>query len=255
MWEKTKTKTTKYELEDLDIIINWAKVQLIQDDAKFDLGNHNGNLRHLLTNQPPKTQTLFRTYFSNNTNQEQEYSFKTERTTRQSCTFSFYKGFSREREGGINVKIPQDIIEIGGGIRSEQSIECGKDQTKEEEVRWGVDSMIRVRPNTRTQAALVINELELERDFSIEIRLNGRLTVNLNSKRENNLFVKSFSGDIVDIISRALERHWLPANASIFDIVDTNNAQKYARTIVRGRCKFRLGVEQHVTLNEQEIKN
>ena len=63
--------------------------------------------------------------------------------------------------------------------------------------------MIRVKPNSRTQASLVINELELERNFTVETRLRGRLIVTLNSRKENNLFVKSFSGDIVEIISRA----------------------------------------------------
>lgn len=245
MWFQTKGKS-KYEFEDLDIIVNWAKVDLDQDEAKFETTTKS------LHSHAPTTQTLFRTYFTNRTDMEQEYSFKTSRTTRQSCGFSFIKGFSREKEGGVKFKLPEDIIEIGGGIRSEQSVECGKDQTKEEEVCWGVDSMIKVKPHSKTRASLVISELHLERDFTLETRLKGRLLVTLNSRTDTNQFVKSFSGDIVEIIRVAIEKHWMPANASIFEIVDSNSG-KYARTLLKGKCNFRLGVEQHVTLDEENV--
>jgi hypothetical protein len=251
MWEKTKTKqqASKYEFEDLEIIVNWGKVELIQDDAKFDSDTR------ALSNRNVSTQTLFRTYFTNKTDQEQEYSFKTERVTRQTCGFSFFKGFTREKEGGVTFKLPQDIIEIGGGLRSEHSIECGKDQTKEEEVTWGVDSIIRVKPHTKTCASLVITETEFDRNFSLSTRLKGRLLVTLLHRKENNAFVKSFSGDIVEIISKALEKFWLPVNHSsgnVFEIVEING-HKYAKSTIRGKCKFRLGIEQHVTLDEQPV--
>ena len=175
MWGHTKGKS-KYEFEDLDIIVNWAKVELEQDEAKFDTNSKS------LHSHAPTTQTLFRTYFTNRTDMEQEYSFQTTRVTRQSCGFSFIKGFCREKEGGVKFKLPEDIIEIGGGIRSEQSVECGKDQTKEEEVSWGVDSMIKVKPHSKTRASLVISELHLERNFTLETRLKGKFILSFNFK-------------------------------------------------------------------------
>lgn len=168
MWQMSKGKS-KYEFEDLDIVVNWAKVTLEQDEARFDSQRNTSSIH----SQVPTTQTLFRTYFTNRTDMEQEYSFQTSRITRQSCGFSFVKGFCREKEGGVKFKLPEDIIEIGGGIRSEQSVECGKDQTKEEEVCWSVDSMIKVKPHTKTRASLVISELQLERNFTLETRLKG----------------------------------------------------------------------------------
>ena len=191
MWERTKTKQqAKYEFEDLEIVVNWAKVELAQDEAKFDTHANS------LNSHVPVSQTLFRTYFTNQTGTEQEYSFKTERTTRQCCGFSFIKGFSREKEGCVKFKLPEDILEIGGGIRSEQSVECGKDETKEEEVRWGVDSMIRVKPHTKTRASLVISELVMERAFNLETRLKGILfasrvfLINATLSKPRNMFEK-----------------------------------------------------------------
>lgn len=74
----------------------------------------------------------------------------------------------------------------------------------------------------------------------------------LNNRRENNQFVKSFSGDIVEIIAKASEKLWLSSGSSIFETIEING-NKYARTVLKGKCKFRLGVEQYVTLDEEEI--
>lgn len=82
--------------------------------------------------------------------------------------------------------------------------------------------------------------------------LKGRLTATLTNRRENNQFVKAFSGDIVEIISKAMEKLWLPQGASIFEVIDANGT-KYARTVLKGKCKFRLGVEQKVTLAEEKV--
>lgn len=97
MWEKTKSRSEKkYEFEELDIEINWGKMDIVHEEAKFEPKKA----------PKPMNQTLFKTYFTNKTNQVQEYSFKTERVTRQSCGFSFNKGFSREKEANISLKIP-----------------------------------------------------------------------------------------------------------------------------------------------------
>ena len=90
MWERTKSKAdSKFDFDELEIVIDWKRCDISQEEAKFENKFLKGNLR---------TQTLFRTYFTNRTETEQEYSFKTERTTRQSCAFTFMKGFSREKE-------------------------------------------------------------------------------------------------------------------------------------------------------------
>ena len=68
----------------------------------------------------------------------------------------------------------------------------------------------------------------------------------------NKQFLKSFSGEIVEIINKSISNLWLPPNSSIFEIVDAPSG-KYVRTVLKGKCKFRLGVEQHVTIDEENI--
>ena len=159
-------KDTKFEK--LDIKIIWDKLSLQQDDAIFEdvITGKNGS---------PQSQTLFETFFYNMSNTDQEFSLRTERKTRQSTEFSFTKGFSQSKELNVSIKIPYDIVEVGGGIKREQSVECGKTNTYEEEFTWGLDNVIRVPPKTRTHASLVIDELELERNFHLVTYLKGKL--------------------------------------------------------------------------------
>jgi hypothetical protein len=79
--------------DDVEIIVNWKRVEIIQDDAKFNLAFDDS------TPKIPISQTLFRTTFTNTTNTEQEYSFKTERKTAQTCSYTFQQGFCKTKEG------------------------------------------------------------------------------------------------------------------------------------------------------------
>jgi len=250
MWEKTKSmsKSAKQqpqiEFEDLEIIVNWKKVDILQDDAVF---KDDKSISKKLNQQ-----TLFRTYFTNETEQEQEYSFKTERKTRQSCSFSFVKGFSREKEGQITFKLPYEIVEIGAGLKTEQSVEYGRDQTNEEEISWGVDSLIKVSPLSKTTAELVINELELVRDFHVVSYFKGRLSVCLNLKKDNT-FVKSLAGDIVQILAMAADKHWIIMETNRVQFIRLNGGTEVAKMESSGKCNIRLGVEQHINLKDEKL--
>jgi hypothetical protein len=70
--------------------------------------------------------------------------------------------------------LPHEILEIGSGIRNQHLVEFGKDETKEEEIKWGVDSLIRVPPHTCTTAELVITEHQLDRNFTVDVKIKGK---------------------------------------------------------------------------------
>lgn len=72
----------------------------------------------------------------------------------------------------------------------------------------------------------------------------------LFNKKQNNQFEKSFSGDLVEIISNAIEKFWIPPKSNIFEVL---KEEKYARAILRGKCQFKLGVEQFVDISEQKL--
>ena len=70
--------------------------------------------------------------------------------------------------------------------------------------------------------------------------------------RKDNSFVKTFNADIEDIIGLAAEKYWLSQKSCSFEIVNVHGV-KYVKASLKGKCKFRLGVEQHVTLKEEKL--
>ena len=145
MWELSKRsrENVKYRREELQVTLNWKRVQFWQSEAKFDCSAQA---------RLPKSQILFRTYFSNNTDRDQEYSLRAERSTITSLNFQYTRGFTKEKEGAITFKLPHEVLEVGGGLRHEQRVEYGKDSTFETQMTWSADSAIRVAPRSRANA-------------------------------------------------------------------------------------------------------
>ena len=73
----------------------------------------------------------------------------------------------------------------------------------------------------------------------------------LNSKKDH-FFVKSFVGDIVQIIGLAKDKCWIPESSKV-QIINIRNTE-IVKIDFSGVCTFRLGIEQHINLNEEEIK-
>lgn len=132
MFRFTKTKEQgKIEKECLEFTINWKHVAFEFDSPDYTIvpaalrGGH-GPKKNM---QP---QVLFRTVFTNTTNREQEYSFKTERITRSAATVIVEKGVCRGVEMGLTLKTPCEVLEANAGFKSEISVvNIGEDTTEE----------------------------------------------------------------------------------------------------------------------------
>ncbi|CAF0826277.1 unnamed protein product, partial [Didymodactylos carnosus] len=226
MMEATKTRqTSQYKREELIININWKRVQFTQSEAEF----HGAPPIKL-----PKSQTLFKTTFANKTETDQVYSFKTQRRTISTFCFTFNQGFCKSQEGAVVFRLPEQIVEVGGGIKREQRIEYGQDKTNEQEMLWCVDNVVKVPPRTKAFAELYINEEQYNGDFSVEVRFSGRITATISTRTNPNNYIKYMEGDIVNIV-----RDYIQGQNSNrgFEIVD-NWQVKY---IMRGKVQFRYG--------------
>ena len=100
----------------------------------------------------PKSQILFKTHFSNNTDRDQEYSLRAERSTITTLNFTFTRGFTKEKDGTVKFKLPSEVLEVGGGLRHEQRVDFGKDSTFETQMSWSADSAICVAPHSKANA-------------------------------------------------------------------------------------------------------
>jgi len=76
-----------------------------------------------------------------------------------------------------------------------------------------------------------------------------QVLVSVTNCRDNNSFVKSIDGDLVEIIRREVENNGL--KGFTFD-ARQNGVASY---VTRGRCSFRYGIEQHVQLSQEKLIN
>jgi len=231
MFDATRTKSQKdLKLEDLNMEINWKKIKFTHSDPDYI---------DKVKPENPQSQVLFKTCFTNNTDNVQEYCFKTERSTKSTCEVSVERGLTIGEELSLNIKTPCEILEIGGGFSRELSVTNYTGQCYEEELVWGVDSQIKVKPHHKTTAELVVNEDQYESKFKVKSFFSGKIHVTILNLRDNNSFVKSVSGDIVNIMN----------GEQGFNI---ENDQ--VTFVSKGTCNFRYGVEQNIQLNEEALE-
>ena len=236
MFKITRSKEqSRIALDDLQFNVNWKRAKIRHSEPDYDDQRSPG---------APNTQVLFKTTFTNNTENEQEYSFRTERTTVSTCEVEIEKGVSYGMDLGVSLKLPSEILEVGAGFRRDISLTSTVGECFEETLTWGVDSLVKVPPLHKTTAELVITEDTSAAAFKIRTRLSGRISVHITNIRDNNSFVKNIDGDIVEILKREI------ADGGLQSMTPEKNCVTY---ITKGNCSFRYGVEQHVKLSEEPL--
>ena len=93
----------------------------------------------------PSMSVLFRTKFKNMTDRQQEYTMKTEKTTKSALITEVESGYTRGVEMSVTLKTPGELLEANAGYRREYSLTHLSGESFEEELHWGVDSVIKVR--------------------------------------------------------------------------------------------------------------
>ena len=235
MFEITKnTEQTKILKEYLMFTVNWKRVRFVHHEPQFV---------DKKKSPEPKSQILFKTHFSNCTDYDQEYSFKTERTTSSVCEIQDQRAVTVGYELNLNFKTPCDVFAAQAGFKRELSLTNCQGETIEESLTWDVDSVIKVPSHHKTIAELVVFEDEFEGNFSMSSDISGKVLVFVTNVRDNNSLVKSIEGDIGEIMKKELENglKGFTVESGIVSFV------------TKWRCNFCYGVEQHVTLNQEEL--
>ncbi len=245
-------RAKSFELADLDLELNWANVKFTQEQANFTGTS--------TTNKLTK-QTLFQSSFDNRTSHVQETCFRVERETTQSYALTFSKGWSRQTQVGLKVPflkniiklvVPVDVLEFSGGLTKEIHAECGQDTSQEEKIQWRCDTKVNVGPLSKVTASLRITELEMEKSFSGVTFIEGRLVAVLSHPKYG--FVNSYSGSVFEIVQMALEKGWVPARSEANYVLTQINERRGVRACFGGVCKFRLGFDQVVEIQEEKIE-
>lgn len=208
--------------------INWNHVRI-----------HHGKTEYYdqVKQSTPKTHVLFTAHFTNDTDQQQVYTLKTERRTKSTCNISMEKCYTIGFNVDIKLCPPNPVIEANAGFKGEMSVKKADEESFEEELVWSVDNQISVPPKYKTKADLVLKEDEYTSHFKCETKFEGKIHVTLRSKRDNSP-ITTLTGDV---------RHIFRADQG-FRVDKTG-----IYYVSQGRCKCRFGIEQHVKLSQTAI--
>lgn len=235
MFDLTKTRDqAKIPKEHLQFTISWKRVKFVHKEPEYPETPKSSSI--------PKAQILFRTIFCNNTDQDQEYTFKTERSTCSICEINLDRCLTLGQEVSLSLKTPCEVFEANAGFKRELTVSEAQGQCIEETLTWGVESIIKVPAGFKTTAELEVFENELSGDFTVVTEFAGKVIVSVTNIRDNNSFVKSIEGDISEIIK--------PEHSSLKGFSKENKVISFT---TKGSCHFRFAFEQHVTVRQQDL--
>ncbi len=192
-----------------------------------------------------QSSVLFQTKFTNNTLFDQEYTMKTEKTTRSSATTEIETSYTRGIEMSCNLKTPGEIFEANCGFTRELSLTNNETESIETELTWGVESLIKVKPEHIAFAQLVVNEKKYNGDFTITSRIKGYLSVEFRDVKE-----KVPSTFTVHNIAKVVEEHMQMKKriGEPIEFAEVKDGVVIIRT--KGTCNFRFGIRQEVVVNQ-----
>lgn len=232
---KTRSKDySKLRYEDVNLAVNWNRTRFVTEKPDYS---------DQVMSDIPKAQVVFKSTFKNNTNNEQEHSFQTERTTACVSTTNMTKGFTKGFHVEMKLGLPEEVAAITAGFGREVNMETGIEDTHEESITWAVDSTVKVPSKTCTTAEMVVKEKEFNATYKMKVKIRGQVVVSITNLRDNNSFIQSVDGDFAQIMKKEAEK-----GNSGFTIEEGT-----VIWVIEGSCKFRFGIEQQIQLQEESL--
>ena len=218
--------------------IDWKKVRFVHGKPKY--------LDHNKSAPQPTTQVLFRTFFTNRTGEDQDYSFRTSRVTSSTCDVVMQRCYTVGSEMNISVQTPGEVLKANAGFSKELSLTNALTKSIQKTLTWEVDSQIKVPSGVQTTAELIVNELELTDKFTISTDVSGEILVTVTNTNDNNSLLDVLEANIVEIIRNMKDKE---------ESLDNFQLTKDVATFVsKGSYTFRYAIEQYIDLSEEDIK-
>ncbi len=238
--KRIKSEFRGLEKEDVEFEINMKR--LVIQHGEPDYCN--------LTPSSAKPYTLFKTVFTNNTDRQQEYSFRTERSTESVCLIYREQGFTIGQEVEIGLKTPCEVLEFKAGFKHEMSFAKGTENSVSEMLTWAIDSAVVVPARYQTTAELVVEEMQYAGSFVLVSRLSGRVTVTI-VRRKDGAIVTSITGHIAEIFRQLMDDRINGKDLKALATIDRTEV----RLTTKGQCSFQFAMKQKVVLNEEPVRD
>ncbi|VDI57801.1 Hypothetical predicted protein [Mytilus galloprovincialis] len=224
-FEKTKSKSSSMKLQDAYLEILWDRVKFVPQKPKYTPTTRG---------EMPQSHVIFKSVFRNDSETPQTHSLKTERQTTATCTSSLTKGCTKGFNVGLTLSAPGEVAEASVGFEKGWSIENAKENSDNKTLTWATEGNLTVPPRSLLNAELQIKEKQCSYTFTSSVILQGKITVNIHNKKENNNLVMTVMGDIKEVLlgDKALKGIRKEGNCAVIDMA--------------GKCDFKFGIEQQI---------
>nr|CDS33280.1 LIN 24 (Twenty four) Like family member [Hymenolepis microstoma] len=219
-----------------DDIVCWSEPPRYDDEKSVEI---------------PKCHALFSTVYRNGTDGVQEYNFRTDRSTRSTAEIEITKGFNAHREIGVKLQLPEQILEASAGFSQEISLSKATRQSVDEEMSWGIDAQVEVKPKSIANVQVNVIEKEMNWKFTVNTHLRGRIRAICTDRKRNNAFLMNIESDLGDVVKAHLENLQSPSAKKPTNV----NVERTSKTVIittEGKCAFRFGVKQEVDVTQVE---
>ncbi|KAL3316062.1 hypothetical protein Ciccas_005298 [Cichlidogyrus casuarinus] len=244
LYETTRSRSMpKSDSRKLIFNLDFQDVMVTHEDPVYNMGD---------IIKIPQGKSIFSTSFTNNTDSEQNYEIHVERTTVSTAEIELTSGHTTVMEVGMELKIPGDILTANVGFSKELNLECTKTQSVDQEINWGVNANIKVKPGHKVTAHAIVKEEKRECKFTMRTKLQGTIRCVYTDASKENRFVQMTEGKIGNLFQRHLGLAKKMAGGVLI-VTEKVNDTTIVTMETRGRIQFRYGVQQDVTVTQDKL--
>ena len=236
----------------IDVQIDWSRLSVTHETVwgrvvDVDLKAKDPATTGTTSHRPAdvtavEANVLFKTDFTNDTEERQEYCLKIEKTTNSSCTTEIENGVTKGVELSATLTIG-DVLEVGGAFSREVSLTKMEGETIEQEMVWGAESTIVVPPGRAATAEMYVLEKRQSGDFVVLTKMQGSVLIKYVSLKDNSLLF-SQSGKIRYIVNEYVKE--MKGMGKAFRGIEEDKESGSVTFQTKGQCKFRFGISQVV---------
>lgn len=224
---RTRKRFQPKTLKNVDLVFDWSEVTFEVKTPEF---TEKKGTEHFVTN------VIFKSVFDNNSAMPQTHSLKAERQTTASCKASLSKSFTTNTNMGLTLEAPGSVVKASVGFSSGFSVNYTKETTDQKTLTWVSEGSLTVPSNSKLTAELEIIERHSEYTFKSAVAITGTVIVNIHSKKDNNKFLKTYTGDMKTILKDKYKDLKTEGSRTVF--LD-----------IEGDCDFKYGIEQQIKIS------
>lgn len=220
------------KLDDVNMVFDWSGVS-------FEVEKPNFVEKEGTEHTKFASNVIFKSVFENQSNIQQTHSLKAERQTMATCRSSLTKGFTKGLNVGLTLAAPQNVVQASVGYSEGFSLTTAKETTDQRTLTWSTEGSLAVEPKSKLIAELQITEEHSDYYFTTRVAIAGTVVVNMYNRKDNNKFLKVYTGNMKSILSETL-------HDSKFK---TEGGTVYLE--MEGECDFKFGIEQQIVISQQ----